>query len=38
MTHDSADRNTQILASKAYAAEFCHKKARLEAQDENNSP
>ena len=38
MTHDRADRNTQICATKAYADEFCNMNARLEAHEENNNP
>ena len=38
MVHDRADRNTQICAAKAYAAEFANKHARQEESDENNNP
>ena len=32
------DRNTQIHATKVYAAEFVNRNARCEASEENNSP
>ena len=38
MTHDRADRNTQIQATKEYVAKFANKHARQEASEENNNP